>query len=344
MAVLHGVFLTLILLGEVIRRLVNSKTGTKQGKKNFDLDNLAPYPAEGIKGRAKYRTTMALKKLDQENWLTIDKNYVEQHELRDELFQTGKNKVIKCLPEARYACEEVLQEVATYLCQRYPAVFEMGANSVKITKTDEVFRLRDPANALEPLEVAARLAMEDFSILLKNEKGQNYVAATASLFPIGWCAMGRIGYTVSQMHGPVPLWHKEVEFSVNKFLARLTVDSPMERSSYFVQVTAPDEPMSSILFQPVGLSHEDIEPQPENILIRRERQTFRRLPKSGAIVFGVKTSLTPLQELPLEDLKNLVIEMRSWPDAVAKYKGRDHWEAVVVGYLESKTVSKASST
>lgn len=30
--------------------------------------------------------------------------------------------------------------------------------------------------------------------------------------------MERIGYTIAQMHGPVPLWHKEIEFSVNKLV------------------------------------------------------------------------------------------------------------------------------
>ncbi|QSS60192.1 hypothetical protein I7I51_04989 [Histoplasma capsulatum] len=324
--------LLLILLGEIIWSFLKSKVG--KGKAGFDLENLSPYPVEQIKGRAKYRTTMGLRRLDQRNWLTIDKNYMEQHELRDSLFRTQRIKVFQCLPEARHACKELLHEVATYLCGRYPDVFEMDKNEVSITTTGEVYHLGDPTNRFEPLEIAARLAMEDLSIILENEAGQSYLAATASLFPVGWCAMERIGYTIAQMHGPVPLWHKEIEFSVNKFLSRLTVDSPMERSSYFIQVTKPDESLSSILFQPVGLGHRDVEPRPEDILLRRERQTFRRLPKSRAIVFGVKTSLTRLQALPLEELRNLVTEIKSWPDAVGKYKGRDHWGSAVFGWLK----------
>ncbi|OJD27210.1 hypothetical protein ACJ73_01394 [Blastomyces percursus] len=340
----------LILFSEIIRQLLKSKAGTR--KESLDLENLTPYPVEQIKGRAKYRTNMGLKRLDQHNWLTIDKNYIEQHKLRDALLRTQRSKVFQCLPEARNACEELLNEVATYLCGRYPAIFAMDNDAVRITKTDEVFCLRDRTNGLEPLEVAARLAMEDFSIVLENDSGQSYLAATASLFPVGWCAMERIGYTIAQMHGPVPLWHKEIEFSVNKsvmpvprslreeFLSRLAVDSPMERSSYFIQVIKPGESLSSILFQPVGLGHRDITPRAEDILIRRERQTFRRLSKSRAIVFGVKTSLTRLQELPLEELKNLVTEIKSWPDAIGKYKGRDHWGSAVIGWMETREGAK----
>ncbi|OJD11647.1 hypothetical protein AJ78_07617 [Emergomyces pasteurianus Ep9510] len=340
-------FFVLFLLGEIIRQFLKSKAGTR--KESFDLEKMPPYPVEQIKGRARYRTNMGLKKLDQHNWLTIDKNYMEQHELRDALFRTKRINVFQCLPEAKHACEELLHEVATYLCGRYPTIFEMGQDVVKITKTGEVFCLGNAAKELAPLEIAARLAMEDLSVLLENDSGETYLAATASLFPVGWCAVNRIGYTIAQMHGPVPLWHKEVEFSVNKFvilspnlfLSRLTVDSPMERSSYFIQVTEAGESLSSILFQPVGLGHGDVEPRPENILVRRERQTFRRLPKSRAIVFGVKTSLTRLEELSLEELSNLVTEINSWPDAVGKYKGRDHWGSAVIGWLETRRGAKS---
>ncbi|KAL2366492.1 hypothetical protein RJZ56_000537 [Blastomyces dermatitidis] len=163
----------LILLGDIIRQLLKSKEGTR--KESLELENLTPYPVEQIKGRATYRTNMGLKRLDQHNWLTIDKNYIEQHKLRDVLFRTQRSKVFQCLPEARHACEELLNEVATYLCGRYPAIFALENDAVRITKTGEVFCLRDPTNGLEPLEVAARLAMEDFSIVLENDSGQSYL-------------------------------------------------------------------------------------------------------------------------------------------------------------------------
>ncbi|KAI0299698.1 hypothetical protein B0F90DRAFT_583172 [Multifurca ochricompacta] len=38
-------------------------------------------------------------------------------------------------------------------------------------------------------------------------------------------------------------------------------------------------------------------PQPERMRLRVERQTLRRLPRSGAIVFTIRVYLTPLAEL-----------------------------------------------
>lgn len=111
----------------------------------------------------------------------------------------------------------------------------------------------------------------------------------------------------------------------------------MERSNYFVEVTAPNENLVEILYRPGALCEKELtNPLPSEILIRRERQTFRRLPRTGAIVFGVKTYLTPLDELPMAELDNLAKEMKSWPDHVGEYKGKDVWGAKVLEYYRSR--------
>lgn len=169
----------------------------------------------------------------------------------------------------------------------------------------------------------------------------------------------RIGWTISQLHEPVPLWHQQIAKSVSKyvkqqqasfphtlecskcltlirFLARLTPTSPMERSNYFVEVKRPNENLFDILYRPGALCEKELSnPSPEEIIIRRERQTFRRLPRSGTIVFGVKTHLTTLDQLPMQELENLAKEMQSWPEHVGEYKGRDVWGAKVLEYYRN---------
>lgn len=56
----------------------------------------------------------------------------------------------------------------------------------------------------------------------------------------------------------------------------------MERSNYFVEVKRPDENLFEILYRPTSLSEPNPNPSPEDIVIRREHQTFRRLPRTGA--------------------------------------------------------------
>ncbi|GAD94298.1 conserved hypothetical protein [Paecilomyces variotii No. 5] len=281
---------------------------------------------------------MDVRKLDQHNWLTMDKNYMEEHQVRVRLLELERPKVFQCLPESREACTEALREVVTFLCERYPWMFEQTQTEKEMTvhnkKTGETFVFGGSNNSMEPLEVAVRLSMEDLSILLKNADDEYYLAASGSLFPVGWAVAERIGWTVAQLHSPVPLWREQVSASVSKFLARLTPESPMERSNYFVELKGPNEGLYSTLFRPDGLSEASQNPRARDIIIRRERQTFRKLPQSGALLFGVKTTLTPLDELPTEELHNLVREMGSWPEEVANYKGKDVWGPSVLDFCK----------
>lgn len=118
----------------------------------------------------------------------------------------------------------------------------------------------------------------------------------------------------------------------------------MERSNYFIEVKRPDENLFSILYRPHTLCEKELSnPALQEIIIRRERQTFRRLPRSGAIVFGVKTHLTRLDELPVQELQNLGKEMKSWPEFVGEYKGMDVWGAKVLEFCEKRTCEQAKA-
>lgn len=146
---------------------------------------MTPYPAQPIKGRKRYHVMMDVRKLDQRNWLTIDRNYMEEHQVRNDLLETEREKVIQCLPESQEACKEALEEVVTFLCERYPNMFEKKEREGKVTvfnkKTGERFHFGDTTDEMEPLEIAVRLTMEDLSILMKNENDEYYLYATAHI-------------------------------------------------------------------------------------------------------------------------------------------------------------------
>ena len=58
---------------------------------------------------------------------------------------------------------------------------------------------------------------------------------------------------------------------------------------------------------------------PSLVRMRVERQTLRRLPRTGAIIFGIRTYLTPLEDLASEPNVpgRLASAIRSWPEDVA---------------------------
>jgi len=75
---------------------------------------------------------------------------------------------------------------------------------------------------------------------------------------------------------------------------------------------------------------------PSLVRLRIERQTLRRLPKTGAIVFTIRVYLTPLEELVKEpDVPGrLASAIRSWPEDVARYKARPVYESILE-YLDA---------
>jgi hypothetical protein len=76
--------------------------------------------------------------------------------------------------------------------------------------------------------------------------------------------------------------------------------------------------------------------RPEFVIVRRERQTFRRLPESGTVVFTVKTSVERLVDIEPEEREGLAKEIRAWPSQIASYKGRDLWGKAVYGFCEAR--------
>jgi len=133
--------------------------------------------------------------------------------------------------------------------------------------------------------------------------------------------------------------------SLGRFMKRLLVEKPAVRNNYTFQVVDPatnrsdDERLvdreelgwSSTMMeeefpegQPTGHRErrrmlEDAV-TPEMIILRTERQTLRRLPKTGAILFTIRTYTTPVVKLAEEPgvPSRLASAVRSWPDVVAK--------------------------
>lgn len=71
---------------------------------------------------------------------------------------------------------------------------------------------------------------------------------------------------------------------------------------------------------------------------RSERQTLRRLPRSGGVVFTIRTYFHPITEI-CEELYvpgRLASAVRSWGDDVSRYKGKEKYEKVLLKYLDQK--------
>lgn len=71
---------------------------------------------------------------------------------------------------------------------------------------------------------------------------------------------------------------------------------------------------------------------------RSERQSLRRLPRTGGVVFTIRTYFVPVTEIAKEPYipGRLASAVRSWGEDVSRYKGRERYQDVLLEYLDGE--------
>jgi len=143
-----------------------------------------------------------------------------------------------------------------------------------------------------PLLEAASNTQEDFCILQK-QGDQHVLTAAVMCFPSSWDVRQKIGRSIDSIHGPVPEF-ADVSRTVERMLSAIRVEQPLERANFLIY-TDPE------LHQPRGEGiDKPIDPDAPRY-IRVERQTFRRLPETLAVVFAIHTYVVPESILSVEE-------------------------------------------
>jgi hypothetical protein len=165
-----------------------------------------------------------------------------------------------------------------------------------------------------PVVAAARLVQEDLCVLVRSDVWR--LQAACVCFPSRWNLASKLGTTLDDIHRPVPIYDVELSRPTNAFFERLKPD----RSFWRLNWTLIDSPA---LHQPTSARH-----SPHGDLgdwfFRVERQTLRRLAKSGAIVFTIRNyvaSAKDLCESHEEFGATLLSNLDTAPTAMQEYKG-----------------------
>ncbi|KAK0231279.1 hypothetical protein IW262DRAFT_1526371 [Armillaria fumosa] len=223
----------------------------------------------------------------------------------------------------------------------------------------------DAGEAEEAMKIAALLVQDDLALMVEGSDGRYYFQAGAICVPGFWRMRDKIGLPLDEIHlsGNVPQYREKLHTSFERFFRRLPVDKPVIRNNYFVQVIRPQGPG-----QDRGVDSEDdlVDPEelawstttngpegefahghpahpperplvsPETLRLRTERQTLRRMPLSGAVLFTIRTYVIPIEQLAREPgvPARMASAVRSWPESVETYKGKALYGSVLVDYLD----------
>lgn len=271
-------------------------------------DRPLPYVPLDAKG---WRFAMGLRPLDPARWLEVDERRDEELALKAALLAERPGVVVATDAAGLEASAELLEMVDENLA-RYHEVAP-----------------RAPVPGDHPVVAAARRVQEDLCVLVREDAWR--LRAACVCFPSRWDLATKLGATLDEIHAPVPGYEAALAAPTNAAFDRL---SP-ERSFWRLNWTLLDSP---VLHQPHAARS-----APSGDLaawyFRVERQTLRRLARTGAVVFTIRTYVASAAALAASDelfVANLLRSMETAPAELGAYKG---WTGVAERLRAALTAS-----
>ncbi|HUP87487.1 MAG TPA: DUF3445 domain-containing protein [Acidimicrobiales bacterium] len=186
-------------------------------------------------------------------------------------------------------------------------------------------------SAPTPLIAAALSVQEDRCVLVRNDDDGGWVLASGVVcFPSMWRLSDKVGLPLAAVHGPVPAYAEELAFRVDRFVDRLRADRPVWRRNWLIhdspELHLPEPPPPPTTPRTV----------PDDLWLRSERQTLRRLPRTGAVLFTIRTQQVPLSVVAARPdiAAGMMSAVRAWSDDLLAYRSAVRWQPSVVTWLE----------
>jgi hypothetical protein len=201
---------------------------------------------------------------DEHDWLLVDDRRDVELAHKARLLAERHDDVFGALPACEPAAEETLELVTGWLgeAERAPGADDGSGH---------------------PLDRAGRLVQEDLCVMAPDRTGELVLAGGSVCFPSHWRLADKLGLPAAAIHAPVPHYDEELRARVDRFFDRLRPGRGVQRRNLSVhnheELFAP-EPHES----PASFTDD-----PHDVWLRSERQTLRRLPRSGAVLFTIKT-------------------------------------------------------
>lgn len=277
-----------------------------------------------------YRLQMGLMALKPEDWIEIDDTLAATLIQKRRLLAERHDDVFAARPDTEAAGAEVLELLAEHLPRRFPSAYPRMGTMIAVRATGEMIGLGGPG--VHPLETAARLIPEDLCLMRRH--GDNYVLAAGSVcFPSRWRLADKIGQTLDAIHAPVPGYEAALASPVTRFFDKIVIDKPVWRLNWTIH----DSPEP---FQPISPPPRPLAPTrfAEELFLRVERQTLRRLPQSGDVLFTIRTYIRPLGQVVTDaaTARRLAEAVAALPEALRAYRSMTGFADALVAWLREK--------
>jgi hypothetical protein len=147
------------------------------------------------------------------------------------------------------------------------------------------------------LPEAALAVHEDLCLLTKREGEDVYrLIGAAVAWPSDWHPAQKIGLPLRALHAPIAGYEEQLATGVDRFMETLRPGAIYGRCNWFIAAT---QERRWLVDKPPHEAFAHVTPQNagETLFVRSERQTLRRLPQTGAILFTIGIYVEPLGRL-----------------------------------------------
>ncbi len=245
------------------------------------------YPFNAERGRLR----MGLSQINDSEWIQYEDDFSERISQKKKLIKELGNSVLDALPDSNASQIELLSLLLDNLQQHHADRFDVACDHVFVKSQNKRYEMVDYENC--PLRLVSYLSADDYCLL--KEDGEDYSLVAASVCsPTWWNLSEKMGKSLASIHEPIINLEEKIGRMIRHFLQNLNVTDCYQRSNWFL--FASNEycvlPGSFDFSSEMnGINQDNIGAK---LYLRSERQTFRRLRNTKAIVFGIKVYVEPI--------------------------------------------------
>lgn len=268
--------------------------------------------------------TIGLSALDPARWIQPDADLDRYLAEKRALAATRLDEVFRATEDSLPAQEECLAALVAHLKGHHPQLISGKG------LTNE---------PLPPLLRAGMLVQDDLVIMMKRQTGWCIAAAHLS-FPSSWVLADKFDRPMEAVHEHVPDFQAGTRNAamINRIFDNLAPGLPAERFNWSIN-------WKEKLFHPETGRNDHAEPQ--EAVVRVERQTLTKLPETGAIVFTIRIYLDPVTLFRTHPdgrrlSAALADQLEALNEAQLAYKGLDRQRKRLVAGLRQDVATENS--
>lgn len=262
--------------------------------------------------------TIGVKPLDPADWIDVDDQLLNYLDEKDRLAERAYDKIFVAEPGTETAQAEALTLLADYLPERFPDIYQRIGPQIDIIPAFRRVRLD---TLYPPLLVAGGLVQEDLVIMRRDDTGWRLVAGHLC-FPSSWRLHEKFGKALQEIHTPVPDFGRDTRNAtiIERMFDNLRPEQPIIRWNWSLHA-------DDALHHPHSVGQWRFgDEKIDSLFCRLERQTLRKLPGSGDILFTIRIYLDPLEAMEqqpnaAELARALIGQLQAYTPSQLDYKG-----------------------